>query len=39
VDGQAATFPARHSFVLAKQSGAWVIAHQHSSFLPKPAGG
>jgi hypothetical protein len=38
VDG-AAIFPARHSFVLVKHDGAWMIAHQHSSFLPKPAGG
>jgi uncharacterized protein (TIGR02246 family) len=36
-DGQ--TFPARYSFVLVKQNGAWMIAHQHSSFLPKPIGG
>jgi uncharacterized protein (TIGR02246 family) len=36
-DGQ--TFPARYSFFLMKQNGAWMIAHQHSSILPKPAGG
>jgi uncharacterized protein (TIGR02246 family) len=36
-DGQA--FPARYSFVLVKQNGAWMIAHQHSSLLPKPIGG
>jgi hypothetical protein len=39
VDGQTAVFPARYSFALVKQNGAWLIAHQHSSFLPKPAGG
>jgi uncharacterized protein (TIGR02246 family) len=33
------TFPARYSFFLVKQNGAWMIAHQHSSFLPKPSGG
>lgn len=38
-DRQISTFPARYSFVLMKQNGAWMIAHQHSSFLPKPAGG
>ena len=37
-DGQTALFPARYSFVLVKQNGAWMIAHQHSSFLPKPIG-
>jgi hypothetical protein len=26
----------RYSFVLAKQNGSWLIAHQHSSLLPKP---
>jgi uncharacterized protein (TIGR02246 family) len=36
-DGQ--TFPARCSFVLVKLNGTWMIAHQHSSFLPKPIGG
>jgi uncharacterized protein (TIGR02246 family) len=36
-DGQDSVFPARYSFVLMQQNGAWVIAHQHSSFLPKPA--
>jgi hypothetical protein len=36
-DGQ--TFPARYSFVLVKLNGAWMIAHQRSSFLPKPIGG
>jgi uncharacterized protein (TIGR02246 family) len=39
VDGQTANFPARYSFMLTKQDGAWMIAHQHSSILPKPAGG
>jgi uncharacterized protein (TIGR02246 family) len=38
-DGKATTFPARYSFVLVKQNGAWMIAHQHSSILPKPSGG
>jgi uncharacterized protein (TIGR02246 family) len=38
-DGQTAVFPARYSFVLVKLSRAWMIAHQHSSFTPKPAGG
>jgi uncharacterized protein (TIGR02246 family) len=37
-DAQTALFPARYSFVLLKQNGAWMIAHQHSSFLPKPIG-
>jgi uncharacterized protein (TIGR02246 family) len=39
VDGQTAIFPARYSFMLTKQDGAWMISHQHSSILPKPAGG
>jgi hypothetical protein len=30
--------PARHTFLLVKQNSAWLIAHQHSSMLPKPAG-
>jgi uncharacterized protein (TIGR02246 family) len=38
-DGQTTIFPARYSFVLVKQNGAWMIAHQHSSILPTPAGG
>jgi uncharacterized protein (TIGR02246 family) len=38
MDGQTALFPARYSFVLLKHNGAWMIAHQHSSFLPKPIG-
>ena len=38
-DGQTTAFPARYSFVLVKQNGAWAIAHQHSSFMPKPPGG
>jgi hypothetical protein len=37
-DGQTTIFPARYSFVLVKQNDGWMIAHQHSSFLPKPAG-
>jgi uncharacterized protein (TIGR02246 family) len=39
VDGTTMALPARYSFVLAQQHGAWAIAHQHSSFLPKPAAG
>jgi hypothetical protein len=35
-DGQTTAFPARYSFVLARHDGAWRIAHQHSSMLPKP---
>jgi uncharacterized protein (TIGR02246 family) len=38
-DGQTTIFPARYSFVLVKQDGAWTIAHQHSSILPIPVGG
>jgi uncharacterized protein (TIGR02246 family) len=38
-DRQTSIFPARYSFVLVKQDGAWMIAHQHSSFLPKLGGG
>ena len=38
-DGQTMSFPARYSFVLVKQNGACMIAHQHSSMLPKTAGG
>ena len=38
-DGQTTIIPARYSFVLVKQNASWMIAHQHSSFLPKPAGG
>jgi uncharacterized protein (TIGR02246 family) len=38
-DGQTAIFPARYSFVLEKHNGRWMIAHQHSSLLPKPASG
>jgi hypothetical protein len=38
-DGQTTIFPARYSFVLVKQNDGWMIARQHSSFLPKPAGG
>jgi uncharacterized protein (TIGR02246 family) len=36
MDGQMARFPARYSFVLVKQNGAWAIAHHHSSMMPKP---
>jgi uncharacterized protein (TIGR02246 family) len=35
-DGQ--IFPARYSFFLVKQDGKWMIAHQHSSIMPKPIG-
>jgi uncharacterized protein (TIGR02246 family) len=35
-DGQ--KFPARYSFFLVKQNGEWMIAHQHSSIVPKPIG-
>jgi uncharacterized protein (TIGR02246 family) len=38
-DGQVSIFPARYSFLLVKHDGTWMIAHQHSSMLPKPAGG
>jgi|SRR5271169_4523807 len=38
-NGQTTIYPARYSFFLVKQNGGWMIAHQHSSFLPKPAGG
>ncbi|WP_181832876.1 SgcJ/EcaC family oxidoreductase [Bosea caraganae] len=36
-DGQAFTAPARYTFVLVKQDGAWLIAHQHSSPRARPA--
>jgi len=36
--GEASNFPARHTFLLVKQNSAWLIAHQHSSMLPKPGG-
>jgi len=36
-DGQ--KFPARYSFFLVKQNGEWMMAHQHSSLVPKPVGG
>jgi uncharacterized protein (TIGR02246 family) len=35
-DSEAATFPARYSFVLGKANGGWLIAHHHSSLVPKP---
>jgi uncharacterized protein (TIGR02246 family) len=35
-DSQAATFPARYSFVLARVDDGWLIAHEHSSLVPKP---
>jgi uncharacterized protein (TIGR02246 family) len=37
-DGQTAIIPARYSFVVVKPDGDWMIAHHHSSILPKPAG-
>lgn len=37
-DGQNAAFPARYSFVLMRTNAAWMIAHHHSSMLPKPLG-
>ncbi|NVN85379.1 MAG: SgcJ/EcaC family oxidoreductase [Rhodopseudomonas sp.] len=36
--GQTAVIPARYSFVLLQRDGAWMIAHHHSSILPKPIG-
>jgi uncharacterized protein (TIGR02246 family) len=36
-DGQTITSPARYTFVLSKQGDTWIIAHHHSSFMPKPA--
>ncbi len=39
VDGKMTALPARYSFVLVRQHDVWAIAHQHSSFMPKPAGG
>ncbi|MEA2754609.1 MAG: hypothetical protein QOJ54_898 [Aliidongia sp.] len=39
VDGQTVIFPARYSFVLVTQGGAWMIVHQHSSIQPKPLAG
>lgn len=35
-DGQVNTFPARYTFVVAKQGDKWMIVHHHSSLLPKP---
>jgi uncharacterized protein (TIGR02246 family) len=32
----AQVFPARYSFVVVAQNGTWMIAHHHSSFMPKP---
>jgi uncharacterized protein (TIGR02246 family) len=37
-DGQSAIFPARYSFTLVKQNGAWTVAHHHSSMMPRPLG-
>jgi uncharacterized protein (TIGR02246 family) len=36
-DSEAATFPARYSFVLGRADGAWLIAHHHSSLVPRSA--
>jgi uncharacterized protein (TIGR02246 family) len=36
VNGQPVPAPARFSMVLSRDSGAWLIVHQHSSVLPKP---
>ena len=36
--GEVSIFPARYTFLLVKQNDVWLIAHQHSSILPKPAG-
>ena len=33
--GPSVTIPARYTFVLVKQNGAWKILHQHSSQVPK----
>jgi hypothetical protein len=34
LDGHAASFPARYSFVLVGQEGEWLIAQHHSSLKP-----
>ncbi len=34
LDGHAALFPARYSFVLVRQQGEWLIAQHHSSLKP-----
>ena len=36
-DGQSTTLYARYSFMLVKRANGWMIAHHHSSLLPKPA--
>jgi hypothetical protein len=36
--GEVSIFPARYSFLLVKHNSAWLIAHRHSSMLPKPDG-
>jgi uncharacterized protein (TIGR02246 family) len=36
--GSTAVIPARYSFVLVKRNGTWMIAHHHSSLMPKPIG-
>jgi uncharacterized protein (TIGR02246 family) len=35
-DAEAATFPARYSFVLGRADDGWLIAHHHSSLVPTP---
>jgi uncharacterized protein (TIGR02246 family) len=35
-DSEATTFPARYSFVLVRAGDGWLIAHHHSSLVPKP---
>jgi len=37
--GRALALPARYTFVLTQQDNRWQILHQHSSFMPEPAGG
>ena len=37
-DRQDSVFPARYSFVLMQQNGAWMITHQHSFILPAQTG-
>jgi hypothetical protein len=36
VGGKVSIIPARYSFTLIKSETAWLIAHQHSSVMPKP---
>jgi uncharacterized protein (TIGR02246 family) len=37
-EGRILALPARYSFVLTRQDSRWLILHQHSSFMPTPAG-